>query len=400
MAATPSMLEGIRVTDMTTVLFGPYCTHMLSDMGADVIKVEPPNGDNGRTIGRPAKTQGMGAMHMNINRGKRSVDWDLKDELGREKLRKLISTSDVFIHNVRSDAIARLQLDYESVRKFAPDIVYVTCTGFDSDGPDCGVPAYDDIIQAGSGLASLLSRVDGQPQPRYIPTAVADKVAGLYALQATLSALIHKLRTGKGQSVEVPMFEAVTAFTLVEHLGAAVFLDLPRKMGYARQTSPSRQPSPTADGFISLAPYNEERWIRFFEAIGRPEVLDDERINTPWLRQRNRDLLYDIVSEITPSRTTGEWLEIMREADIPAKRVNTLEDLFEDPQLKAINFFRERTHPTEGRYYETRPPVKFQARPNAELGMAPLKGQHSREVEAELGFVSETEPKRAATDVQ
>ena len=271
---------------------------MLADMGADVVKVEPRRGDNGRTIGRPAKTHGMGALHMNINRGKRSVSWDLKTEEGLEKLRKLIASSQVFIHNVRQDAIKRLGLDYESVRAFAPDIVYVSCNGFDSDGPDNGVPAYDDIIQAGSGITTLLSRVDGNPQPRYLPTAMADKVAGLYAAQATLAALVHKLRTGQGQAVEVPMFEATTAFTLVEHLGGAVFADRPRKMGYARQVSEKRQPSPTADGYISLAPYNEERWISFFEIIGRMDVLEDERLSTSALRQRNRDLLYEYLAEI------------------------------------------------------------------------------------------------------
>jgi crotonobetainyl-CoA:carnitine CoA-transferase CaiB-like acyl-CoA transferase len=380
------MLEGIRVADMTSVIFGPYCTHMLADMGADVVKVEPPTGDNGRTIGRSAKTPGMGAMHMTINRGKRSVDWDLKTDEGRAKLRKLIASSDVFIHNIRADAVRRLGFDYESVRSFAQDIVYVSCTGFDSDGPDAGLPAYDDIIQGASGITSLLPRADGRPEPRYLPMAIADKVAGLYALQATLAAIVHKLRFGRGQYVEVPMFEAVTAFTLLEHLGAGVFPDLPRKLGYSRQISATRQPSPTADGYISLAPYNDDRWIRFFEIIGRKDILEDERLKTPLQRQRNRELLYGIVSQFTVEKTTQEWLEIMRVADIPAKKVNSLEDLFDDPQLQAVNFFRERAHPTEGRYLEVRPAVKFGARPNPSLGRAPHVGEHNAEVEAELGF--------------
>ncbi len=386
-----AMLEGLRIADMTSVLFGPYCTQMLADLGADVVKIEPQNGDNGRTIGSPNKTPGMGAMHMNINRGKRSVSWDFKSERGREKLRKLIASSDVFIHNLRPSAILRLGFDYDKVKEFAPEIVYVSCTGFDSDGPDADVPAYDDIIQAGSGIASLLSRVDGHPEPRYLPTAVGDKVAGLYALQATLAALIHKLRTGKGQFVEVPMFEAVTAFTLVEHVGAAVFPDRPRKAGYARQVSAKRQPSKTADGYVSLAPYNEVRWRRLFDCIGRPDVFEDERLSTPELRLRNRDLYYEIIAEITPTKTTEEWLEIACKADVPAKRVNTLEELFDDPQLQAVKFFQVREHPTEGRYYEVRPPVKYSARANSDIGFAPHLGEHNAVLESELGLEDSSE---------
>lgn len=385
MASKPSMLDGIRVADMTSVIYGPYCTQMLADLGADVIKVEPPSGDNGRRLGRHAQTPGMGALHMTINRGKRSVKWNLKTEADREKLRRLIASSDVFIHNVRADAIRRLGFDYESVRVFAPQIVYVHCAGFDSDGPDAALPAYDDVIQGASGIASLLSRVDGRPEPRYVPMAVADKVAGLYALQATLAALIHKLRFGEGQHVEVPMFEAVTAFTLLEHLGGGTFPDR-GKMGYSRQVTAARQPCPTKDGYICLTPDMDDRWMRFFDLVGRPEVMQDPRLNTTELRGRNRNLLYSIVAEITPEKSTQEWLELMRAADIPAKQVNTLEDLLEDPQLKAVQFFRERIHPTEGRYREVRPAVKFSARPNPEIGFAPLLGEHNDEVEAELGF--------------
>jgi crotonobetainyl-CoA:carnitine CoA-transferase CaiB-like acyl-CoA transferase len=381
-----SMLEGVRVVDMTTAIFGPYCTHMLADLGADVVKIEPRGGDGGRSIGAPKKTRGMGAMHMNVNRGKRSVVWDMKTEQGLAKTRKLIASADVFIHNIRPDAIDRLRLDYETVKAFAPGIVYVHCVGFDTDGPDAGLPAYDDIIQGSSGLTSLLPRADGRPEPRYLPTAVADKVAGLHAAQATLAALFHKARTGEGQRVEVPMFEAVTSFALIEHIGAGVFPDVPRKMGYARQISRHRQPAATADGYICIAPYNDERWQRFFEMIGRPNVFDDERLNTEWLRQKNRELLYEIANEAMPQKTTAEWLALLRAADIPARQANTLEDLPEDPQLQAVNFFRVRSHPTEGDYYELRPPVKYGARPDPEFGLAPLLGEHTLEIERELGF--------------
>lgn len=379
------MLEGIRIADLTSVIFGPYCTAILAELGADVVKVEPPSGDTLRILGRPAKTPGMGKLHMTINRGKRSVSWDLKGNEGRDKLRRLISASDVFIHNIRGDAITKLGFDYESVRSFAPEIVYVHCTGFDSAGPDAGMPAYDDIIQGASGTAALFTEAERRDEPAYMPLAIADKVAGLYALQGVLAAIIHKLRFGEGQFVEVPMFESVTAFHLLENFAGAVFPDEPGKIGY-RHTSDARRPCRTADGYICLAPYNKDGWGRFFELIGRKEVLDDERLNTPWLRKKNGDMIYRIVEEITPTRSTAEWLDIMRQVDIPATKFNSLEDLLNDPQLRAVGFFRERLHPTEGRFLDLRPAVRFSAWPDPALRFPPHLGEHNDEVADELGL--------------
>jgi crotonobetainyl-CoA:carnitine CoA-transferase CaiB-like acyl-CoA transferase len=384
-SAKPSLLEGIRIADMSGQIFGPYCTQMLADLGADVVKVEPPTGDMLRNLGRPKKTPGMGKIHMTINRGKRSVNWDVRTEAGRARLRALISASDVFIHNIRGEAMQRLGFDYETVRAFAPEIIYVHCTGFDSAGPSAGRPAYDDIIQGASGIAALASEVERRAQPQYLPLALADKVAGLYALQATLAALIHKLRFGGGQFIEVPMFEAVTAFHLLENFAGAVFPDEPGPPRY-RHTSVDRQPSPTLDGYICLAPYNDERWQRLFAVLGRPDILEDERLNSPALRMRNRALLYELVAEITPQKTSREWLDRLAEADVPAAPMNTLGDLLEDPQLSAVGFFREREHPTEGRYIEMRPPTKFSARPDPAVGVPPHIGEHSEEVAAELGL--------------
>jgi crotonobetainyl-CoA:carnitine CoA-transferase CaiB-like acyl-CoA transferase len=383
--AKAAMLEGIRIADLTSVIFGPYCTEMLAELGADVVKVEPPTGDTLRMLGRPAKTTGMGKLHMTINRGKRSVSWDIKTEEGRDNLRRLISSSDVFIHNIRAEAIKKLGFDYGSVRAFAPEIVYVHCTGFDSAGPDAGMAAYDDIIQGAAGIAALFTEAEGRAEPGYMPVALADKVAGLYALQGVLAAIIHKLRFGEGQFVEVPMFESVTAFHLLENFAGAVFPDEPGKIGY-RHTSDARRPCRTTDGYICLAPYNKDRWERFFEIIGRPEILKDERLNTPWLRKKNNDLLYGIVEEITPTRSTAEWLDIMRQADIPATRFNSLEDLLQDPQLGAVGFFRERAHPTEGRFLDLRPAVRFSALPDPMPGLPPHLGEHNEEVAAELGL--------------
>jgi crotonobetainyl-CoA:carnitine CoA-transferase CaiB-like acyl-CoA transferase len=380
------MLEGIRVADMSTAIFGPYCTQILADMGADVIKIEHGDGDSTRNIGSVAKTPGMGGLHMTINRGKRSVVWDLRSEAGREAMHRLLKSSDIFIHNVRADGIARLGLDYESVREICPDIIYVHCVGFGSSGPYASRQAYDDLIQAAAGMVSLLPKVDGNPNPRYLPMAIADKVSGLHAVYATLAALTHKLRTGEGQHVEVPMMETLTSFTLLEHLAERTFIPPIGGMLYPRQIHPKRQPARTRDGYISIAPYQDHRWIAYFNAVGRSEVLEDPRLNTKALRYENIGLMYDLVAEISPERTTEEWLALLHKAGVPAMRVNDVEDLLDDPHLQAVGHFQERDHPSEGKYVEVQPAVKFSAMPNPKLGPAPRFGQHTDSVLNELGL--------------
>lgn len=239
-----SPLAGIRVADMSTVVFGPYCTRILADLGADVIKVEPAGGDNARLIGTPPKTPGMGPVHLRLNRGKRSAVWDQKTETGRAAMRRLLETCDVFLHNVRPDAIERAGLGYDEVRKIRPDIIYVHCTGFGLDGSYAGLQAYDDIIQAASGAAALLPRVDGNPQPRFLPMLYADKVSGLHAAYAALAAVVQRMRSGDGQYVEVPMFETIASFNLLEHLCDATFVLSTGQWGYPRQLDPIRQPMP------------------------------------------------------------------------------------------------------------------------------------------------------------
>jgi crotonobetainyl-CoA:carnitine CoA-transferase CaiB-like acyl-CoA transferase len=391
--ASPRLLEGIRIADMSTVIFGPYCTQLLADMGAEVIKVEPPKGDVNRGMGKPAKTRGMGEMHMTVNRGKRSVVWDLTKEPGKKAMRRLIETSDVFIHNVRGAAISRLGFGYEDVRKIRPDIVYVHCTGFGSSGPYGDLAAYDDVIQAASGIASLLPRVDGNPAPRYLPMAIADKVSGMTAAYATLAAIIHRLRTGEGQHVEIPMMESLVSFTLIEHLGGAVRIPPAGPTGYARQMDYKRQPFRTKDGYISIAPYTDERWLQLLEACGASDVLQDPLLSDPVLRFKNATLLNAKFHEISPQRTTQEWLDLCSQLSVGAMRVNDLEDLLEDPHLSAIGFFRPREHPTEGAYREVRPPVTFSARPNPEIAPAPHIGEHTAAVMLELGLEAPDDPR-------
>jgi len=380
-----SILGGMRVADMTTVIFGPYCTQVLADLGADVIKVEPEVGDASRNIGASAKTPFMGPLHLRMNRGKRSVVWNLKTKAGREAMDALLKSSDIFIHNIRPDAIERAGLDYETVKKLRPDIIYVHCTGFDTRGPYAGLPAYDDIIQAASGVASLLPLVDGNEAPRFFPMAMADKVSGLHAVYAVLAAVVHRLRTGEGQHVEVPMLESLVSFNLLEHFYEKTYVPPIGTIGYARQLDPSRQPMPTKDGYIVVAPYQDPRWLKFFQIAGREEVFQEPGLTDWMLRRTNATRLYDHMRAILPSKTTDEWLALLNEAHIPATRVNSLDDLLDDPQLQAVGLFGEREHPTEGRYIEVKPPVRFSAHPYEEPRHAPLTGQHTQEVAQELG---------------
>ena len=384
----PVLLDGIRVTDLTTVFFGPYCTQTLADLGAEVIKLEPAGGDSVRLIGNPPQTQGMGPVFMRLNRGKRNIDWDLRTDGGREAIRRLLETSDVFIHNIRLEAVERLGLGYETVKAIRPDIVYVHCTGFDQSGPYAALQAYDDIIQASSGMASLLPMVDGNPRPRFLPAAIADKVSGLHAVYGVLAAVVHKLRTGEGQRVEVPMFESLASFNTLEHLCDNSFVPPTAEPGYyLRQLDPTRQPMRTKDGWIAFAPYLDDRWIRFFEAAGHGDLLKQERFIDQPTRRANMSQMFEEMARISPERTTDEWLELCREANVPAMRVNAVHDLPANEQLQACGLFREREHPTEGRYIEVGMPVRFSAAPEPrELSHAAAPGEHSEEVARELGL--------------
>ena len=380
----PRMLQGVRIIDLTSVVFGPYCTQTLADMGADVIKVEPLDGDQFRKAGAPAKTPGMGPCHMTLNRGKRSAALDLKNPDDAEVMRGLLAGADIFIHNVRAEAIGRLGFGYDEVRAINPEIIYVHCVGFGSDGPYGQLQAYDDVIQAASGMTSLPSRVDGDPRPRYVPSTIADKIAGLHGAYAVLGAYVHKLRTGEGQHVEVPMFEAFTQFLLEEHLYGATFDPPTSAIGYTRQIDPDRQPFPTADGYIAIVPYTDQSWGKLFGLLGDPGFLEREGLTTAVQRFRHSARLYQHVVKLTPARTTAEWSRILAEGSIPAMPARDLNDIMEDPHLKATDFFHRREHPTEGAYFEMRPSVRFSADPNPVIRPAPTIGQHTDELRAEL----------------
>jgi crotonobetainyl-CoA:carnitine CoA-transferase CaiB-like acyl-CoA transferase len=381
---TNAMLQGLRIVDLTTVVFGPYSTQTLADMGAEVIKVEGITGDIFRYAGHPAHTPGMGPGHMTLNRGKASIVLDLKTEADKEVMRELLATADVFIHNVRTQAIERLGFGYEDVKALKPDIIYVHCVGFGSDGPYADLQAYDDLIQAATGTTSLLPRVDGNPKPRYMASLIADKVAGLHGVYAVLGAMVHKLRTGEGQHVEVPMLEAFTQFILKEHLYDATFVPPTGSIGYERQIEPNRQPFPTKDGHIAIVPYTDASMVRLFKVLGGDTILAKPEFATPQERAKRQSELYRLIGELTPARTSAEWCELLHAAELPALPACDLTEVTEDPHLKATGYFRQRTHPSEGEFLEMRPPVRFSALPDPELGFAPLLNQDGPALRAQL----------------
>ncbi|MEM8491073.1 MAG: CoA transferase [Pseudomonadota bacterium] len=372
-----SMLEGVRIIDLTSVVFGPYATQILADFGAEVVKIEAPAGDIFRYSSRSAKTRAMSAGHLALNRGKQSVVLNLKNEEDTAVMRELISGADVFIHNVRKTAIERLGFGYEAVKAINKDLIYVHCVGFGSGGPYEDLQAYDDVIQAATGTTSLLSRVDGDPTPRYIPSLIADKVAGLNAAYATLAAVIHKLRTGRGQHVEVPMFEAFTAFMMKEHLADKAFDPPLGSACYSRQVDPYRQPFPTADGHVVIVPYSLESWDAVYEAMDYSEFLDDERFSSPRARVKHMEELYQGIATRTPMKTSQEWCDVLRPLNVPCMAVRDIEDILEDPHLQATGFFQRKEHPTEGRYYQMSEAAQFSGWNAPTRSPAPALGEHT-----------------------
>ncbi len=372
-----SMLEGLKVLDLTTVVFGPYCTQILADLGADVVKVEAPGGDALRYSAKPAKTKGMAPSFLTLNRGKKPLLLDLKNEDAKAQLRALVGEADVLIHNIRAEAIDRLGFGYEAVKALNPEIIYVHCVGFGSDGPYGGLHAYDDVIQAASGAATLLPRVDGDPRPRYLPSLIADKVAGLHAAYASMAAMIHKLRTGKGQFLEVPMFEAFSNFMLKEHLGGLTFDPPVGPACYARQIDPDRQPFPTSDGYISIVPYQIDHFLKVVALLGDEEFPQEPRFQSIKGIVEGSGDIYRRIGELTAQKTTGEVLTIMRAAQMPTMPVRDMQDMTADPHLDAVDFFESSEHPTEGTILNLREPTRFSEWSPPEPRPAPNLGDSS-----------------------
>jgi crotonobetainyl-CoA:carnitine CoA-transferase CaiB-like acyl-CoA transferase len=330
------LLEGLRILDLTAVILGPYATQILGDLGAEVIKIEPPDGDSMRPIS-PVAAPGLSAVFANCNRNKRSVVLDLKSEAGKAALMKLIPTADALVHNMRQEALDKLGFTYNAVRAANPRIIYAAAVGYGRHGRYAGKPAYDDVIQAASGFAGLFQMRDGQPL--YTPSITADKVSGLHLAYAVMAGLLYRERTGKTPGyIEVPMYELMAAFSLCEHLGAATFEEN-GKIGYVRVISPSRRPYKTSDGWVGVLPYSEANWRKILAEIDRMDVAETEWFRNATERSRRVDELYDILAVAMPARSTADWLATFERLDIPAQPVRLPADLLKDPHLTDVGFF-------------------------------------------------------------
>jgi crotonobetainyl-CoA:carnitine CoA-transferase CaiB-like acyl-CoA transferase len=377
-------LAGLTILDLTTVLMGPYATQILADMGANVIKLESPEGDIVRQIG-PGRTPGMGGMFLNANRGKRSIAIDLKHPDGHDALLRLAAKADAIIYNVRPQAMARLGLDYETLFRVNPKIVYVGVFGYGQTGPYASKPAYDDLIQGAATIPTLMADA-GDGTPRYVPVTLADRVVGLMAVNAILGALMHQQKTGIGQRVDIPMFESMTDFVLIDHLGGLTYDPPLDHGGYARLLSRYRRPYQTSDGHLCVLIYNDKQWRSFFEAIGQPEFLKQPRFANHSARTQHIDEIYEEIGRIFLGRTTAEWRELLERADIPVMPMHTLETILNDPHLNAVGFFKTIEHPVEGRIRQMQVPSTWSVTQPEAGGPAPALGEHGRAILTEAGF--------------
>ena len=376
-------LSGIRVLDLTTVVYGPYATQLLGDFGAEVIKIERPGGDQTRLVG-PARNPGMGALYLGLNRNKRSIVLDLKREPAKQALWRLLGTADMFVHNVRPQKMAALGFDPDSVLKKYPQIIYGGLHGYREEGPYGRRPAYDDVIQGESGIAGTFTARDGAPV--LIPTVVADKTAALLATSGLIAALFNRTRTGKGVYVETAMFEALVGYTLVEHHFGRLFQPPEGPPGYNRALSPERKPYQTADGHICMLAYTDKQFRSFWALVNRPDYAEDPRFVSMDTRARHIDELYAIAGGLLGNRTSEEWLRLLREAEIPCGPVNRLEDLASDEQLTATQFFRPFEHPSEGAMETADTAFRFDRESLPLRRHQPTLGEHSRDVLREAGF--------------
>lgn len=378
-------LEGIKIIDMTSVLMGPYATQMLGDMGADVIKVEAPDGDVTRQIA-PSRNPGMGAIYLNANRNKRSICLDLKQEAGRAALLRLAADADVLVYNIRPQAMRRLGLDYETLAAVNPRLVYAGLFGFGQGGPYAAKPAYDDLIQGASVMSSLIAKA-GDGTPRYVPSAIADRVVGLAAVGAICATLVNRDRTGLGQQVDIPMFETMVGFVLGDHLGGLTFEPPIGGGGYPRQLSPDRRPYRTSDGYVCALIYTDKQWVSFLEAISQPDLPQrDPRFANFANRIANIDHVYGELGRIFTQRSTADWLELLERADIPSMPMHDFDSVLSDPHLEKTGFFQIVDHPTEGRLRTMQLATSWSRTPSEIRHLPPHKGEDGIAILRQAGF--------------
>ena len=377
-------LQGITVLDLSSVVLGPFTSQLLGDMGAEVIKVEAPEGDAVRPVG-PKRSHGMSALFMGVNRNKRSIVLDLKGAGGREVFDRLLAKADVVVHSIRTEAAARLGLTHAELSKKNPRIIVCHLLGFGDDGPYAGRAAYDDNIQALTGLGMLQTFGDNR-EPSYVPTLIADKTVALYAANAVALALFARERTGQGQEVSIPMFETMASFTLLEHIWGHSFEPPLEGMGYSSIRSGTRRPFKTKDGYISFLPYSKDNLRSFFRVIGKEHLIDDPLYATTERTTVNFGAIRAVVEPELLERTADEWIEVLGKADLAATKLNSIEDLRDDPHLQAVGFWREEHHPSEGEVRLINIPVGFSATPGSIRRLAPLLGEHTLEILREQGY--------------
>jgi crotonobetainyl-CoA:carnitine CoA-transferase CaiB-like acyl-CoA transferase len=378
-------LAGIKVLDLTTVFMGPSATQMMGDLGADVVKVEAPGGDSTRTIG-PKGEHGLGPLFLGLNRNKRSVVVDLKSPAGVELLIQLAKSADVLATNIRPAAMDRLGLGYARLAEVNAQLIYASMVGFSQRGPYGPKAAYDDLMQAATGLAAVMGhQADGEP--RYMPLTIADRSVALYAFGAIAAALYARTRTGKGQKVEIPMFETMVPYVLGDHLYGHAFIPSKGEFGYPRLMAKNRRPYKTKDGYVCCLIYTDRHWKIFLEAVGKGDLLKtDPRFADIRNRTAHIDELYRLVSEVLEQRTTREWREILPEQEIPIFPMHTLESLLEDEHLAATGFFTEVEHPIAGKIRDTAVPSEWSSTVPTNRRPAPALGEHTVEVLREAGL--------------
>lgn len=378
-------LAGVRVIDMTTVLMGPYASQIVGDMGADVIKVESPHGDLVRDLG-PMKHEHMGALFLHINRSKRSIMLDVKQPEGREALLRLVADADILLYNIRPQSMDRLGLGYEAVAQVNPRILYVGTFGFGQNGPYAAKPAFDDLIQGAIGLPSLIKQA-GSDAPRYVPSNIVDRTVGLYAVSSLCAALYHREKTGRGQRIDIPMFETMVSHLLSDHFCGQTFDPSLGPAGYSRLLASERRPYKTSDGFVCAVIYNNKQWASFYKAIGRDgEIENDPRFANLDARNRHINELQQIVANIFVERTTEQWLDLLGAADIPCMPLHTMESIFHDPHLESVDLFQWEDHPTEGRVRRVGVPTTWSDSQPEPGRSAPMLGEHSVQVLREIGY--------------
>lgn len=383
----PAPLDGIRVVDLSRVVAGPYCTMTLGDMGADVVKIEQPGrGDESRAFGPPF-LGGESPYYLSINRNKRSCTVDLKHEAGRAVVRRLIAGADVVIQNFRPGAAARLGLDYETVAARRPEVVYCSISGFGDGGPDADRPGYDLIVQGESGLMDLTGEADGPPTR--IGTSIADLTAGMMAAQGILLALYARRTTGRGQHVRVAMLDAVASLLTYNAGNYFASGEVPTRRGNDHPSVVPYQTLRARDGWMNLGIANDSLWVRYCDAVGRPDLRDDPRFATAPERVRHRDVLVPIVVEITAGRTVAEWMDVLGAAGVPCGRIRSVAEVCTNPQLTARGKVVEHPHPTAGRVRMIGQPIELSETPGRIDRAPPLLGEHTDEVLRAAGYTDE-----------